>query len=95
VRLAGGESLGFYYRPHPVDDATLALLRQMDEIYTAYPFMGSRGIQRELKRRGQSVSRHRIRRLMRRMGLQAVAPGPPPADCIQRIGNTPICCGTW
>jgi len=74
--LLGVSRSGFYYRPHPVDDATLALLRQMDEIYTAYPFMGSRGIQRELKRRGQSVSRHRIRRLMRRMGLQAVAPGP-------------------
>ena len=74
--LLGVSRSGFYYRPHPVDDATLALLRQMDEIYTAYPFMGSRGMQRELKRRGQSVSRHRIRRLMRLMGLQAVAPGP-------------------
>ena len=70
--LLGVSRSGFYYRPHPVDDATLAWLRQLDERYTAYPFMGSWGMQR----RGPSVSRHRLRRLMRRMGLPAVAPGP-------------------
>lgn len=74
--LLGVSRSGVYYRRYPVDNATLAVWRQMGELYTAYPFMGSRGIQRELKRRGQSVSRHRIRRLMRIMGLQAVAPGP-------------------
>ncbi|MBI3443034.1 MAG: transposase, partial [Candidatus Sungbacteria bacterium] len=46
-----------------------------DEIYTDRPFYGSRRMRHELKdEHGISIGRHRIRRLMRLMGLEAVYP---------------------
>jgi putative transposase len=38
--------------------------------------MGSRQISRALRRQGERVNRKRVQRLMRQMGLSAVAPGP-------------------
>lgn len=61
-----------YYRAVPVRDETLALMKSIDRLFTAYPFFGSRQIVAMLKRDGISVGRHRVRRLMRQMGLEAV-----------------------
>lgn len=61
-----------YYRPVPVRHHTLALMKSIDRLFTAYPFFGSRQIVAMLKRDGLSVGRHRVRRLMRKMGLEAV-----------------------
>ncbi len=69
--LAVGRS-SWYYRPQPVDAATLALQRRIDELYLQYPFYGSRQMSRHLRREGIVVGRHRVRRLMRRMGLEAI-----------------------
>jgi putative transposase len=44
-------------------------MRQIDELYTRWPFYGSRRIADEL-----SVNRKRVQRLMRRMGIEAVGP---------------------
>ena len=74
--LLGLSRSGLYYRPRPPGDANLALMRAIDAIYTAHPFMGSRQIRRELDRQGLHTNRKRIRRLMALMGLAAVAPGP-------------------
>ena len=63
-----------YYRPEAVDEEDLALMRLIDEIHLQYPFFGSRRIRDELEDRGHRVSRKRIQRLMRRMGLQALYP---------------------
>ena len=41
-----------------------------------YPFYGSRQIARHLARDGERVGRHRVRRLMRLMGLQAIRRAP-------------------
>jgi putative transposase len=65
-----------YYRPAPEDKQTLALMGQIDAIYTDHPHMGSRQISRQLRRQGERVNRKRVQRLMRQMGLTAVAPGP-------------------
>jgi len=55
----------------------MALMRQIDEVYTAYPFYGSRRITAALNR-AQTVrlNRKRIVRLMRIMGIRGLAPGP-------------------
>jgi len=45
-----------------------------------YPFYGSRQMLNHLRREGVSVGRHRIRRLMRLMGLQAIYKKPPTSD---------------
>lgn len=51
-------------------------MRRIDEIYTAYPFYGSRKILAVLNREGHSVNRKRIQRLMRLMGLETIYPKP-------------------
>jgi putative transposase len=61
-----------YYRPKPVSDHDLALMRRMDEIYTKWPFYGSRRMVAELRGEGHEMNRKRIRRLMRRMGIEAI-----------------------
>ncbi len=50
----------------------LALMRPIDEQFMETPFYGSRQMARHLKRQGYEVGRKRVRRLMARMGLQAV-----------------------
>ena len=54
----------------------LALLRALDEVYTATPFYGSRRLAVALRRRGWTVNRKRVQRLMRLMGIEAVGPKP-------------------
>jgi putative transposase len=65
-----------YYRPVPVSADDLALMRRMDELYLAAPFYGSRRMVAALRREGLGVNRKRIRRLMRRMGLEAIYQRP-------------------
>ncbi len=61
-----------YYAPVGESAETLALMREIDRVFTAYPFFGSRQIVQYLARDGVRVGRHRVRRLMRKMGLEAV-----------------------
>lgn len=54
----------------------MALMRLIDEEYTRRPFFGSRQMRNILGKRGYLVNRKRIRRLMKIMGLQSLAPKP-------------------
>ena len=65
-----------YYRPRPESREELDLPARLDELFTAYPIHGSRRLQTLLKREGLLVGRHRIRRLMKKLGLWAVGPKP-------------------
>ena len=65
-----------YYRPRPVSDADLALMRLIDEVHLELPFYGSRRRRDELETRGHRVNRKRVQRLMREMGLAALYPKP-------------------
>jgi putative transposase len=65
------------YRPVPVEDETdLALMRRIDELFLAHPFLGSRRLARMLSREGAPVNRKRVQRLMRLMGIEALGPKP-------------------
>jgi putative transposase len=66
----------YYYEPTGATPEDLRLMRLIDEVYTAWPFYGSRKITEELTRRGEEVNRKRVRRLMREMGLEAIYPKP-------------------
>lgn len=59
-----------------VPDEELSLMRQLDEIHLARPFLGSRRIVDELKDRGLTVNRKRVQRLLRVMGIRALYPKP-------------------
>jgi putative transposase len=65
------------YRPVPVEDETdLALMRRIDELFLAHPFLGSRRLARMVSREGAPVNRKRVQRLMRLMGIEALGPKP-------------------
>jgi len=64
----------FYYEPGPISPEDQAVMNQIDEIYTKWPFYGARRMSWELKRLGFFVGRKRTGRLMRLMGLEAVFP---------------------
>jgi len=64
------------YKPSKVSQENLELMRLIDEEYMRHPFYGSRKIRIHLKRQGYSVNRKRVQRLMRRMGIQSLAPKP-------------------
>jgi putative transposase len=65
-----------YYKPLPASGETLALMKAIDKLFTKYPFFGSRQIAAWLARDGIRAGRHRVRRLMRLMGLEAVYKRP-------------------
>ena len=54
----------------------LQIMRLIDELFTAHPFYGSRQMRNALRRMGHKINRKRVQRLMRRMGLQSIAPRP-------------------
>ncbi|TRZ76454.1 MAG: IS3 family transposase [Deltaproteobacteria bacterium] len=63
---------GVYYTSVPLSAKDIELMRQIDEIHLAYPFYGSRKIRNELWAKGYDLGRDRVRRLMRRMGIEAL-----------------------
>jgi len=52
------------------------LMRLIDEIHMKWPFYGQRNILHVVRKQGYSVGRKRIRRLMRIMGVESLAPKP-------------------
>ena len=60
-----------------VDEVELMLLRLLDEEYTRHPFKnGLQVVTVWLQAQGHTVNRKRVQRLMRILGLVAMAPGP-------------------
>ena len=70
--LLGLNRSSVYYTPRGESAENLALMRRMDELSLQYPFYGSRQMARHLQREGVAVGRHRVRRLMRLMGVEAL-----------------------
>ena len=61
-----------YYRPRPVGEAGLGLMRRIDELHLEYPFAGSRMMRGLLRQEGLPSGRRHIATLMRRMGIDAL-----------------------
>jgi putative transposase len=74
--LLGIARSGVYGPPRPANDNDLALMRRVDELFTAWPFLGSRRMTAMLKAEGLQVNRKRVQRLMRKMGIAALGPKP-------------------
>ena len=75
-RLLGLARSGVY-RPRPSnDEADLALMRRIDALFMAWPFLGSRRMTAMLRAEGLTVNRKRVQRLMRLMGIAALGPKP-------------------
>ena len=74
--LLGLARSGLYRPPAPANDNDLALMRQIDELFTAWPFLGSRRMTAMLRAQGHAINRKRVQRLMRKMGIVALGPKP-------------------
>lgn len=75
-RLLGVSRSSVYDQRTVVPDEELSLMRQLDEIHLARPFLGSRRLVDELTDRGLTVNRKRVQRLLRIMGITAIYPQP-------------------
>jgi len=73
AELLGISRSSVYYRPE-VDSYELQLMHLIDEIYTEFPYYGSRKIRKQLILDGHCVGRERVQRLMHRMGIAAIYP---------------------
>jgi putative transposase len=61
-----------YYLPRPVPAVDLDLMKRIDKLHTEFPFAGSRMLRRLLAANGSKVGRRHVKRLMQRMGLEAL-----------------------
>ena len=74
--LLGVARSGVYRPRKPANDNDLGLMRRIDELFTAWPFLGSRRMAQMLKVEGEKINRKRVQRLMRKMGIAALGPKP-------------------
>ena len=72
-----GISRSLWYRRQSSESGyNFELMRVVDELFLDEPYLGSRQMRSRLRRLGYEAGRHRIRRLMRLMGLIAVYQRP-------------------
>ncbi len=65
-----------YYQAVEVGADELTIMAEIDKLHLKYPFYGSRKISHCLRAGGLVVNRKRVQRLMRKMGVESVAPKP-------------------
>lgn len=73
-----------YIKPLGESKENLDLMEQMDRLYTQDPTLGVLGMQDELLDKGWMVNHKRIRRLLRKMGVEAIYP----KRNLSRLGKT-------
>lgn len=76
AELLGVSRASLYYQAVAPAAAEVRLKHRIDELYTQYPFYGSRRLAVCLQREGLTANRKAVQRHMREMGLAAIYPGP-------------------
>ncbi|SDI43435.1 putative transposase [Natribacillus halophilus] len=76
AELLGINRSSLYYKPVQPSPEEIAIKHRIDEIYTKFPYFGSRKLAEKLKDEGVNINRKRVQRHMREMGIQAIYPGP-------------------
>ncbi len=71
-QLLGLSRSSFYSKNKAASQLELDLMTGIDKIHLELPFYGARKIQIELCNRGFSAGRGKVRRLMRKMGIEAI-----------------------
>jgi putative transposase len=69
-----------YYTPAGENAVNLKLMALIDRQFLETPWYGSRQMARWLRRQGQTVGRHRVRRLMHKMGLTPIYQAPKTSE---------------
>lgn len=84
-----------YYQRVPPSAEEVRIKHRIDELYTQYPFYGSRRITVCLQREQHQVCRNTVSRYMREIGIAAIYPGPNLVAASRRIASIRICCVGW
>jgi putative transposase len=63
--------MSVYYRPKQ-SGRTLDLMKRLDALYTENPTYGARRMCAALRNAGVTIGRYKVRRLMEKMGLEAI-----------------------
>jgi putative transposase len=74
--LLGLARSGVYRPREAANDDDLAVMRRLDGLFLAHPFLGSRRMVAMLRAEGGPINRKRVQRLMRTMGIAAIGPKP-------------------
>ena len=74
--LLGLSRSSLYYHPKGLDEHNLELMALIDRQYLERPFYGSRRMVAWLRRQGHRVTRKRVKRLMRIMGITGIYQPP-------------------
>ena len=72
AELLGLSRSSVYYVARPLPERDLVLMRRLDELHLAHPFLGSRKLAEQLRREGHEVGRRHVRTLMQRMGIETI-----------------------
>jgi len=75
ANLLGLSRSGLYYQPTGSSTREIYIKHRIDEIYTKWPFYGSRRIANELQKE-MMINRKTVQKYMREMGLAALGPRP-------------------
>jgi len=83
-----------YYRglPSRLRQGDREQMRRIDELYSEHPWKGSRTLADDLTTPAAPVGRDRVRRLMRLMGIESLAPKPGTSRQQPRHPVIPMCC---
>jgi putative transposase len=65
-----------YYKKRPISPEKLAILHEMDAIFTEDPVFGARRIRQELLKKGYAISRPAVANYMKILGLEAIYQKP-------------------
>jgi len=74
ANLLGIHRSSLYYKPLGESEENLRLMRVMDELFTDDPTLGVIGMQDELEEKDLFYNKKRIRRLLRKMGVEPIYP---------------------
>ncbi len=75
-QILGVTRSSLYYKPVAESEEEISLMHEIDKLHLKYPFYGSRKIRVALRAANRVVNRKRVQRLMRKMGLESIAPKP-------------------
>jgi len=76
AKLLGLSRSSLYYKRVGPSASEIAFKHRIDEIYTRYPFYGSRRLTAILCQEGRHISRPTVQKYMCEMGIAGIAPGP-------------------
>ena len=62
--LLGVARSGVYRQRRPANNNDLAMMRRLDELFTAWPFLGSRRMAAMLRTEGHRINRKRVHRMI-------------------------------